>query len=123
MLRQTIQEKYPFINVLKYGGKEYVGLIVNQDHNVTTIIDYELLKTLQDKEKLLELGGVWWLESNRSIPITIFLKKDINTLKYAIVNMHTRAVTVMFGPIVNLSDLHAKKTKRKSIHLVRQPKK
>jgi len=87
MLRQTIQEKYPFINVLKYGGKEYVGLIVNQDHNVTTIIDYELLKTLQDKEKLLELGGVWWLESNRSIPITIFLKKDIDTLKYAIVNM------------------------------------
>lgn len=123
MLRQEIKEKYPFINVLIYGSKEYVGMIVNQDQHVTTILNYELLKNIEDKKRLLALGEVWWMESNRTIPITIFLKSDMKTLKYAIMTMNTRDVQVVLGPVVNLSQLHNKKLKRKSVHLVRQPKK
>ena len=40
MLRNEIKEKYPFISVVTYGGKEYVGIIINQDQHVSTILNY-----------------------------------------------------------------------------------
>ena len=75
MLRNEIEEKYPFISVVTYGGNEYVGIIVNQDQYVTTILNFSTLRSEYDKKLFLKLGEVWWMESNRLIPITIFLRK------------------------------------------------
>ena len=72
MLRNEIEEKYPFISVVTYGGNEYVGIIINQDQHVTTILNYSYLRSRYDKKLFLHLGEVWWMESNRLIPITIF---------------------------------------------------
>ena len=44
MLRQEIEENYPFISVITYGGNEYVGIVVNQDQYVTTILNFNQLK-------------------------------------------------------------------------------
>ena len=123
MLRKDIEQKYPFISLIQYGGKEYVGIIVNQDQFITTILDYSMLKSMHDKQYLLQLGEIWWMESNRMIPITIFLKTDINNIKYCLKNMNTKDVNVVIGPTVNLGSLHLKRVKRKSIQMVRKPKK
>ena len=123
MLRKDIEEKYPFISLIQYGGKEYVGIVVNQDAFITTILDYSILKNLKDKKNLLQLGETWWMESNRMIPITIFLRLDIEPLKYCLKNMNTKDVNIIIGPTVNLGNLHLKRVKRKSIQMVRQPKK
>jgi len=37
MLKKDIETNYPFISIIFYGGKEYVGIVVNQDQYVTTI--------------------------------------------------------------------------------------
>ena len=85
MLRQEIEENYPFISVITYGGNEYVGIVVNQDQYVTTILNFNQLKTSEDKKLFLKLGQVWWMESNRLIPITIFLRKEIDRIKQKII--------------------------------------
>lgn len=123
MLRKDIEEKYPFISLIQYGGKEYVGIVVNQDNHITTILDYSLLRSINDKKYLLQLGETWWMESNRLIPITIFLRTDIEKLKYCLKNMSTKDVKIILGPTVNLGNLHLKRVKRKSIQMVRRPKK
>jgi hypothetical protein len=123
MLRKDIEEKYPFISLIQYGGKEYVGIIVNQDSFITTILDYSILKNLKDKKFFLQLGETWWMESNRMIPITIFLRHDIVPLKYCLKNLNTKDVDIIIGPTVNLGSLHLKRVKRKSIQMVRKPKK
>ena len=76
MLLKDIEEKFPFLSVVAYGGNEYVGIIVNQDVTVTTMYVYTKLKTTDHKQLLIDLGEIWWWESNRMIPINIFLRKE-----------------------------------------------
>jgi hypothetical protein len=119
MLTKDFQEKFPFLSVVKYGGNEYVGIIINQDQWVMSMYVYSKLKTEKDQLDFLELGEVWWWESNRLIPINIFLRNEMDKFRYSIVNMNTKDVTVMFGPSVNLNELYTKRVKRKNIQIIK----
>jgi len=122
MLIKDIEEKFPFISVVTYGGNEYVGIIINQDNVVTSMYVYTDLKSLIEKERFLELGDVWWWESNRQIPINIFLRLDMQPFRYAIQTMNTKDVRVTMGPVVSLNDLAHKRVKRRQVQLVRKIK-
>jgi hypothetical protein len=122
-ISQHLQENFPFISVVTYVNLEYVGIIINQDAAITSLYDYSLLRTEKEKTKFLELGEVWWWESNRQIPISIFLAKEMNDFKYVIRNFSTKDVRVLFGPVTSLNDIMTKRVKRKSITLVRKTSK
>jgi hypothetical protein len=79
-----------------------------------------MIKTDPEKERFLELGEAWWWESNRQIPINIFLHKEIVEFRYIIRNFTTKDVKVMLGPCTSLNDILVKRVKRKSITLVRK---
>lgn len=119
MLLKDIEKNFPFISVVNYGGNEYVGIISNQDQYVTTMYIYSNLKSLEHKKLLLELGEIWWWESNRMIPINIFLRNEIEPLRYAIMTMNSKDVKISTGPTVNLNNLTVKRVKRKSVQLIR----
>jgi len=119
-LTEDIKENFPFISVVHYGGIEYVGVIINQDQYVTSLYNYESLKTEDDRRIFLELGEAWWWESNRTIPINIFLKAEMEPYRYAVMTMNTKDVTVVFGPTINLHNISIKRVKRKVIQLVRK---
>ena len=121
-LTEDIRENFPFISVVHYGGVEYVGIVINQDQYVTSIYDFEAIRTEEERRLFLELGEAWWWESNRTIPISIFLKRDMEQFKYAILTMNTKDVNVVFGPTINLHNMAIKRVKRKMIQLVRANK-
>ena len=106
-----------------HGDKEYVGIVINQDAQITSFYDYQSLRSEGEKQHLLDLGEAWWWESNRQIPINIFLRKEIAPLEYSIKNFMTKDVKIMLGPVTSLNDIIVKRIKRKSITLVRTPKK
>ncbi len=120
-LRDNIEEQLPFISVLNYGGDEYVGIIINQDQFVTSFYDLESVRTPEEKTLLLELGEIWWWESNRQVPINIFLRKEIEPFRYSIKTFNSKDVRIVLGPVVNLMNLTLKRIKRKSVQLVRKP--
>lgn len=122
MLRKEIEENYPFISVVTYGGSEYVGIITNQDAFVTSMLVYSNLRSLEEKKKFLELGETWWWESNRLIPINIFLRREIELIKYCMITMNSKDVKISLGPTVNISNLAVKRVKRKNVQLIRRPK-
>ena len=122
MLLKDIEKDFPFISVVVYGGQEYVGIIVNQDQYVTTMYVFTELKTHPEKQAFIELGEAWWWESNRMIPINIFLGRDMLPYDYCIKTMNSKDVKVKLGPTVNLNNLTIKRVKRKSVQLVRKPK-
>lgn len=119
-ITENLRENFPFITVLNHVDKEYVGIIINQDAAVTSMYNYEALKSEEEKQRFLELGEIWWWESNRQIPINIFLHNEITDLRYAIVNFSTKDVKVLFGPVTSLNDIIVKRIKRRSITLVRK---
>ena len=116
----NLQENFPFISVITHVNQEYVGIIINQDAAITSIYDYSAIRSDTEKQRFLELGEVWWWESNRQIPINIFLAREILDFRYVIKNFSTKDVKVLFGPCTSLNDIIVKRIKRKSITLVRK---
>jgi hypothetical protein len=119
-ITKNLQDNFPFISVINHVDKEYVGIIINQDAAITSIYDYESIKTDEERQLFLELGEAWWWESNRQIPINIFLSREILPFKYAIKNFSSKDVKILFGPCTSLNDIIVKRVKRKSITLVRK---
>jgi hypothetical protein len=119
-ITENLQENFPFITVINHVNHEYVGIIINQDSMITSIYDYTAIKSDEEKTRFIELGEAWWWESNRQIPINIFLAKEIQDFKYIIRNFNTKDVKVLFGPVTSLNDIIVKRVKRKSITLVRK---
>jgi hypothetical protein len=122
MLTKEIQEKFPFLSVIAYGSNEYVGIVINQDQYVTSMYVYTNIRSEQERKVFLELGEIWWWESNRLIPINIFLKKEMIHYRYCILTMNTKDANITLGPTVNLNNLNLKRIKRKSVQLVKKPK-
>ena len=119
---QQFQENFPFITCIKCNEDEYVGIIINYDINVTSLYDFGIIRTETEKSIFLEMGENWWWESNRKIPINIFLKQEMSIFRPYIKTFNSKDVSVLFGPTVNLSEIAEKRIKRKSIQLVRSPR-
>lgn len=119
-LTEKTQDQFPFITILTYGNHEYVCIVINQDASITCIYDYNVLKSDNDKKLFLDLGDAWWWESNRMIPINIYLRKEMEYFKYAIKNFSTKDVVVSIGPVVNLHNIMLKRVKRRHVQLIRR---
>jgi hypothetical protein len=115
-----LAEKYPFITLCVYATTEYLGIIQNQDDTITTIYDFGSIQDLETKKKFLELANIWWWESNRSIPINIFLKTEWDPFKAYLRTFVNKDLEILHGPVCSLSEMARKKSKRKSITLVRR---
>jgi hypothetical protein len=117
---EKLTEKYPFITLCMYANQEYVGVVQNRDDIVTTIYDFGSVIDQVDKMLFLELAGTWWWESNRSIPINIFLRKEWDQFRVTLRTFANKDLEILHGPICSLMDIARKKSKRKSITLVRR---
>jgi len=115
-----LAEKYPFITLCVYAASEYLGIIQNQDETITTIYDFGSIQDLDTKKKFLELANIWWWESNRSVPINIFLKTEWDPFKAYTRTFVNKDLEILHGPVCSLSEIARKKSKRKSITLVRR---
>ncbi len=120
-LAEEIFEKYPFLSLVTYGGAEYVGIVQNQDDTVLSMYDYSKIPD-NVKASFLELGDVWWWESNRMIPINLFLKKDFAQFASILITFNIRDTEVVRGPSVSIAELAKKRSKRRNIQLVKKVK-
>lgn len=115
-----IAEKYPFITLCVYATHEYVGIVQNRDEIITTIYDFGSISDVDSKRKFLELANIWWWESNRSVPINIFLKEEWEPFRSSMRTFVNKDLEIIQGPVCSLSDIARKKSKRRSITLVRR---
>ena len=118
-LFERIQEKYPFLSIVLYADKEYIGIIMNQDKLLTTMYDFGNINDDNLKLKFLELGETWWWESNRMIPINLFLKEEWKPFKQYRTNFNNKNLELICGPCTSLNNIVQKRSKRKSITLIK----
>ena len=115
-----LTKNHPFITICSYAGQDYVGIVQNRDEIVTTIYDYGAIVDNLLREKFLELGDTWWWESNRLVPINMFLKEEWIMFKPYLRTLNNKSLTVVHGPICSILELAKRKSKRKSITLVKR---
>ena len=117
---EELQEKFPFLSGLLFGDKEYVGIIQNQDKQIISFYDIERCRTETDKKLMLEYGDLWWWESNRQLPIDIFLFQEMQDLQYTLRTFMLKETEVLFGPVTSMQNILKKRIKRRSIQLVKK---
>lgn len=117
---RRLSENHPFITVCSYANQDYVGIVQNRDDTVTTIYDYGSIVDPSIKEKFLELGDQWWWESNRLIPINLFLKDEWSIFKPYLRTFTNKSLIILHGPICSINELSKRRSKRKSITLVKR---
>lgn len=115
-----LTQNHPFITVCSYANQDYVGIVQNRDDMVTTIYDYGAIVDADIKEKFLELGEVWWWESNRLIPINLFLKNEWSMFKPYLRTFNNKSLVIVHGPTCSMNELSKRRSKRRSITLVKR---
>ena len=74
---------------------------MNQTLKITGIYDFSKMSE-EEKESLIKLGKYWWSESNRQIPINVFLFNDLLPFEKYMVNFKNQYIEEIKGHVVQL---------------------
>jgi len=118
---KILQEKFPFLTIVTYLNNEYIGIMQNSDASFVSIYVMHASFTQELKKEFLQCGETWWWESNRTIPINLFLREKFSKFKPYLKTFAKKETTVVEGPVVNMLDMINRKLKRRTIQLVKTP--
>lgn len=116
---QLLQEKFPFLTLISHLGNEYLGIVQNADNLFVSIYILDPSFTVDMRREFLECGEVWWWESNRCIPVNMFMRERFKPFKNYLKTFARKDTEIVYGPVVNLKDMMNKRVKRRTIQLVR----
>jgi hypothetical protein len=117
-----VAEKYPFLSIVQYAENEHIGIIMNRDKILTSMYEFGKIDNSNLMELFLELGETWWWESNRSIPINLFLKEEWVIFKDYRTIFNNKNLVILSGPCTSLHNITQTRAKRKSITLIKNYK-
>jgi hypothetical protein len=117
---EQIQEQFPFLSGIKHVDVEYICIIQNVDDKIMSFYDFTSIKSKSERKLFLEFGEIWWWESNRHLPINIFLQGQMDQFRGCLRTINMKDVEILFGPVTSLNDLFKKRIKRRQIQLVKK---
>lgn len=117
---EDISKQFPFLSGIRCQAYEYIGIIQNSDDKIISFYDYECIKTPEEKKLFLELGETWWWESNRLLPINIFMQGQMMPYRYCLKTIINKDIEIMFGSITSLNNIMKKRIKKRQIQLIRR---
>jgi len=115
-----LQEKFPFLTGIRYNDTEYVGIVQNTDNQIISFYDVDSCKSDTEKQLILEYGDLWWWESNRMLPIDVFLFQEMQTFRHCVKTFILKETEIIFGPTISMQNILKKRIKRRSIQLVKK---
>ncbi len=117
---EEIQEKFPFLTGIRCQNHEFIGIIQNSDDKIISFYDYESIVSPEEKIEFLKFGEIWWWESNRLLPINIFLQGQMVPFRYCMKTIVNKDVEIMFGSVTSLNNIMKKRIKKRQIQLIRK---
>jgi len=113
-----LHDRFTFLSLGVFKTTDYhVGIVLNQTRQFIGMYLLEDLKTTAEKKHFLELGEIWWWESNRMLPISIFLKQEFKPFRYVLRNFANKDFKILQGPVTSLQNVVQKRIKRRTINL------
>jgi hypothetical protein len=107
---------------MSYNGKDYVGIVQNKDNQIISFYDIDRCRNSEEKKTMMECGDLWWWESNRMLPIDVFLFHEMQDFKHCVRTFILKETEVLFGPVTSMQNILKKRIKRRSIQLVKKTK-
>jgi hypothetical protein len=115
-----LKQKLPFITCIRHNGAEFIGIVQNTSDKFISFYDFDSIRTPSEKKKFLYLGDTWWWESNRNLPINIFLPNEMKPFRPYVKSFSLKEAEIVFGPTTSLSNLMQKRIKRRQVSLLRK---
>lgn len=107
---------YPFITVIEHDDRVYYGIIKIKSKQYISLYCFQEMSA-SDQEDLFELGKQWWWQSNRLIPISLYMQEEMERFEFCVKRFNTDSVKLITGPLISLSDLPTKRVKRRNLAL------
>jgi hypothetical protein len=116
-----ILEKFPFLTYGVHLETPYLGVVQNCDSQLLSMYVITDIQTEELRKLFLELGNEWWWESNRLIPINIFIKERFRPFRECLKHFARKEFVIEAGPAVSLQETIAKRVRKRQITLL-QPR-
>ena len=114
-----ILEKFPFLSYGTFLNTPYLGIIQNSDNQLLSMYILDCIPP-EMREQFLTLGEFWWWESNRQIPIHIFLKDRFSVYRPYLRHFNRKDFDLEAGPAVSLQETIAKRVRKRQVTLVKR---
>lgn len=116
----SILEQYPFLSYGTMNDIAYLGVVQNCDTQLISIYDINSIPTKELREFFIKCALDWWWESNRQVPINIFLKEKFLPFRPYLKHFSRKDFILVAGPTVSLQETIARRVRKRQVMLVRR---
>ena len=116
-----ILEKFPFLSYGTLRDQPYLGIIQNSDNRFLSMYVLDLIQDENMRLLLLQFGETWWWDSNRQIPINMFIKDPrFRMFRGCLRQFARKEFDLLAGHEVSLADAMARRVRKRVVTLVRK---
>jgi hypothetical protein len=116
-----VLEKFPFLTYATMHGEDYLGIIQNADNQFVSMYIIDLIPDEEVRKLFLAFGDRWWWESNRNIPINVFIKDErFKQFRTCLRMFNAKDFEVVKGPTVSLAESINRRIRKRQVILVRK---
>lgn len=116
-----IIEKFPFLTYGVMHGKEYLGIVQNSDNQFVSMYLLDLIPDGDERKLFMAFGDRWWWESNRKVPINVFIKDPKFKIFRGCLRMFSaKEFEIVNGPSVSLAESINRRIRKRQVVLVRK---
>lgn len=119
---QKVLETFPFLSYGCLHENHYLGIIQNIDNQLLSMY---VLDSIPDESRpfFMRCGETWWWDSNRQVPINIFLKDERFKRFRPYLKHFARKDFNLIGGFhgVSLQESIARRVRKRQVTLVRRP--
>jgi len=117
---KSILEKFPFLSYGVFYETPYLGIIQNCDSQLLSMYVLDSIPEENLRREFLDLGMNWWWESNRQIPIHIFLKDRFKKFRPYLKHFNRKDFDLHEGPSVSLQETISRRVRTRQVTLIRR---
>lgn len=117
----VILEKFPFLSYGRLLDKHYIGIVQNSDSKMLSMYVMDLIPSEELTELFLHFGYSWWWDSNRQVPINMFIKDPrFRLFRVSLRHFSRKEFDHIAGPAVSLADSLNRRVRKRQITLIRK---
>lgn len=117
---ECILEKFPFLSFGTLLNIPYLGIIQNCDAQLLSMYLLDAIPDEKMRKDFLSCGDEWWWDSNRQVPINLFLKERFLPFRPFLKHFSRKDFLLEAGPIVSLQETISRRVRKRQITLVRR---
>lgn len=115
-----LNERFPFLTYGKCNDEEIIGIVQNSSKLLITVYEYNKIQDEKKKKLFLKYGEIWWWESNRHIPINLFIGEKFKVFSNTALTVSMKDYQHITGPIICTDTMPIKRAKRKVYQVFRK---